>query len=203
MYLWYYEDAAVSAQITNQNIWLRWVNDSYLYDKCPWGMVLSTKLFCLEKYKMTYILHMNKWGQSWKETWYSTCLFNRRPVWNKIHVINWHVCIHDRSYSEMLVHIILRLWLWCNFWATTVRVHLGCDAMWTHKQIPTFQGNIPSSSSGLHFSEKFVSTYKTTQHYNPQERHWHFHCHGNLKYHSGYRFFLCQYSEILSSTRPL
>jgi hypothetical protein len=62
---------------------------------------------------------------------------------------------------------------------------LGCDAVWTHRQIPTLWRNILSPPSGVKkevvsSSKILVSTYESTQHHNPEE-HNHLHCHENLK----------------------
>jgi hypothetical protein len=56
---------------------------------------------------------------------------------------------------------------------------LGCNVVWTRREIPTFRRNILSSSSRLkmkaeRFSEALVSTYKSTRHYSPKHQHRHF-----------------------------
>jgi hypothetical protein len=61
---------------------------------------------------------------------------------------------------------------WLNYHEEFVDVDLlGCDAVWTCGQIPTFRRNILFPSSGL----------KSTLRYNPEDQLRHIHCLENLK----------------------
>jgi hypothetical protein len=69
---------------------------------------------------------------------------------------------------------------------------LGCDILWTCMWLTTFRRNILPPFSGLKWtlkmeeicsSELLVPTYKSTPRHNPEDCHWHLHCHENLKFH--------------------
>jgi hypothetical protein len=71
-----------------------------------------------------------------------------------------------------------------------------CDVLWCHnyvRQVPTFQGNLMSSTSAF-YSEKQLSSsttllhiYHTIWHHMPEDNNLNIHCHEHLKSHISLR----------------